>query len=378
MYVDSTVILWPRWITAGTRQETSDFISVIVQDDFNKSQVRFGSAWGELVKWNRNLTWYGRASHSLSMFDMSLKIWHAMSLDVNRCMREVKFVSNDLSKLKSGRCAILWFGEHIDELKSGRHCYIHAYDKIRCVWFRLIGKKHTTWHISHIICKYDLHIWSYLMIMSYWHGNIYHLYSHTTSFHFWFLFKFLFLVYLYHCRCGVRWQHPCLCSLPFAHDRCAQLPSYHGGISKTSGVCHGNGQALQRFWEGTTLMHQMRGVPLTSLQQKVHVRPWLEEYFGQRRTSKNRFGSLNLHQYIGQFSKLLPSQKWPSMTHDHVLKDSAPQVNGLILWVVWSAFPEQPSKPNPSLRFDGKGWESGGSGWHIFFHCTGDRKQSGR
>ena len=71
MYVDSTVILWPRWITAGTRQETSDFISVIVQDDFNKSQVRFGSAWVELVKWNRNLTWYGRASHSLSIFDMS-------------------------------------------------------------------------------------------------------------------------------------------------------------------------------------------------------------------------------------------------------------------------------------------------------------------
>lgn len=163
-----------------------------------------------------------------------------MSLDVNRCTREVNFVPNDLSKLKSGRCAILWFGdhidEHIDEIKSGRHCYIHAYDKIRCVWFRLIGKKHTTWQLSHNICNYEMHTWSYLMIMSYWHGNIYHLYSHSTSIHFWFLFKFHFLLY-----CIIAGVECADSILVFAHclSNTTGVPSCHGGISKTPGVCHG-------------------------------------------------------------------------------------------------------------------------------------------
>ena len=191
--VDSTVIL---------RRARRPVISSVSLSRMILIRVRFGLAllkwnWLNDVKWNHNLTWYGRASRSLSIFDSS-KIQHVMSIDVNGCMREgCTLYPTILSKLKSGRCDIEWLGrfwprvtskhdEHIGQFRTGRQCY--GYVKMRCVWFRVIGKKHTTWHLSHLITyqmyliQDSMHIWwSWLSV---WHSNVYPLYNHTTSIHF--------------------------------------------------------------------------------------------------------------------------------------------------------------------------------------------------
>ena len=192
--------------------------------------------------------------------------------------------------------------------------------------------------VEYIFCFDDGFVFPCLHVCKVWH--MYSNYSNGTA-------KSSKHLKCHHCRCGVPWQHPCLCSLPFAHDRC-WWPSCHSVIILASmgwrNVCKPNyrhvprniymqtsaaivymhlsiclqnvqravncqltlfvhaflflwvspvsstlthltianwfwakhGQALQRFWEGTTLMHQMRGVlgPL-SMAKFVHgSRTW--------------------------------------------------------------------------------------------------------
>lgn len=155
-------------------------------------RVRFGLA---LLKWN----WLNETTTSLGMGEplilfpfltvLRSNMWWVLMSTAAR--ERCTLYPTILSKLKSGRCDIEWLGrfwprvtskhdEHIGQFRSGRQCY--GYVKMRCVWFRLIGKKHTTWHLSHIKCKsntvciFDDH--------DLWHSNVYPLYNHTTSIHF--------------------------------------------------------------------------------------------------------------------------------------------------------------------------------------------------